>query len=99
MAVTTARSIAGAELRVDGTSTIPGATPPPDAPTQVVVYARTSPLPAPTGTEPGWIKVGSAAVDPTGAFSVRPSPAPAEAFAQYLVQTSRGTLVSRPLSR
>jgi hypothetical protein len=95
--VTTARSVAGAELRVDGTSTIPGAAPPPDAPTQVVVYARTSPLPDPTGTEPGWVKVGSAAVDPAGAFSVRSSPA--EAYVQYLVQTSRGTLVTGPLSR
>jgi hypothetical protein len=95
VAVTTARSVAGAELRVDGTSTIPGVTPPPDAPTQVVVYPRTSPLLGPTGTEPGWVKVGSAAVDPVGAFSVRSSPA--EAYAQYLVQTSRGTLVTGPL--
>jgi hypothetical protein len=96
VAVTTARSVAG-ELRVDGTSTIPGATPPPDAPTQVVVYARTSPVPDPTGTEPGWVKVGSAAVDATGAFSVRPSPAADVAYVQYLVQTSRGTLLSGPL--
>jgi hypothetical protein len=96
VAVTTARSVAG-ELRVDGTSTIPGATPPPDAPTQVVVYARTSPVPDPTGTEPGWVKVGSAAVDATGAFSVRPSPAPDVAYVQYLMQTSRGTLLSGPL--
>jgi hypothetical protein len=95
--VTTARSVAGAELRVDGTSTIPGAAPPPDGPTQVVVYARTAPLPDPTGTEPGWVKVGSAAVDPTGAFSVRTTPA--ETFVQYLVQTSRGTLVTGSLGR
>ena len=94
--VTTARSVAGTELRVDGTSTIPGAAPPPDAPTQVVVYARTTPLPDPTGTEPGWVKVGSAAVDPTAAFSVRSSPA--EAYVQYLAQTSRGTLVAGPLN-
>jgi hypothetical protein len=98
VAVTTARSVAGAELRVDGTSTIPGATPPPDAPTQVVVYARTNPVPDPTGTEPGWVKVGSAVVDPAGAFSVRPVPAPDVAHVQYLVQTSRGTLVSGPLA-
>jgi hypothetical protein len=95
--VTTARSIAGSELRVEGTSTIPGATPAPDAPTQVVVYARTDAVPDPAGTEPGWVKVGSAAVDPTGAFSVRASPAPDAANAQYLVQTSRGTLVTGPL--
>ena len=93
VAVTTARSVAG-ELRVDGTSTIPGATPPPDAPTQVVVYARTSPVSDPTGTEPGWVKIGSAAVDPAGAFSVRPSPAPDVAYVQYLMQTSRGTLLT-----
>ena len=96
VAVTTARSVAG-ELRVDGTSTIPGATPPPDAPTQVVVYARTSPVSDPTGTEPGWVKIGSAAVDAAGAFSVRPSPAPDVAYVQYLMQTSRGTLLTGPL--
>ena len=95
--VSTARSVGGAELRVDGTSTIRGVTPPPDAPTQVVVYARANPVPGPTGTEPGWVKIGSAAVDPAGAFSVRSSPA--EAYAQYLVQTSRGTFVTGPLSR
>jgi hypothetical protein len=97
LAVTTARSVAGVELRVDGTSTIPGATSTPDAPTQVVVYARTNPVPDPTGTEPGWVKVGSAAADPAGAFSVRAVPVPDVAYVQYLVQTSRGTLVSGPL--
>jgi hypothetical protein len=96
--VTAARSVAGSELRVDGTSTIAGATPAPDAPTQVVVYARTDAVPDPTGTEPGWVKVGSAAVDPAGAFSVRANPAPDVAHAQYLVQTSRGTLVTGPLA-
>jgi hypothetical protein len=99
VAVSAARSVAGSELRVDGTSTIPGATPAPDAPTQVVVYARADAVPDPTGTEHGWVKVGSAAVDPTGAFSVRASPAPDEAYAQYLVQTSRGTRLSGSLGR
>jgi hypothetical protein len=97
VAVTTARSVAGAELRVDGTSTMPGVTVAPDPPTQVVVYARTSAVPEPTGTEPGWVKVGSAAVDPAGGFSVRPVPAPDVAYVQYLLQTSRGTLISGPL--
>lgn len=86
VAVTTARSVAG-ELRVDGTSTLLGTEP--DAPTQVVVYARADRVPDPTGMEPGWVNVGSAAVDAGGAFSVRA--ARAESFAQYLVQTSRGT--------
>jgi len=94
LAVTTARSVAGSELRIEGTSTVPGTTPAPDAPTQVVVYAHTAPLPDPTGTEPGWVKVGSAAVDSAGEFSVRATPAPATTYAQYLVQTSRGTSVT-----
>jgi hypothetical protein len=90
--VTTARSGAG-ELRVEGMSTIPG-TAPPDAPTQVVVYARADSLPDPTGTEPGWVKIGSTAVGAAGGFSVRPSPSPDVAYVQYLVQTSRGSTVS-----
>ncbi len=97
--VSTARSVGGAELRVDGTSTTRGVTPPPDAPTQVVVYARANPVPGPTGTEPGWVKIGSAAVDPAGAFSVRPVPPPDATHVQYLVQTSRGTLVSGTFDR
>jgi len=99
VAVTTARSRAGSDLRVDGTSTIPGAGLVLTPPTQVVVYARTNTINSPTGLEPGWVKIGSAAVDTTGAFSVRPRPAPAPAYAQYLVQTSRGTQVVGALTR
>ncbi len=61
------------------------------------MYARTNTVTNPTGTEPGWVKIGSAAVDTTGAFSVRPSPAPDVAYVQYLMQTSRGTQVTGPL--
>ena len=63
--VTTARSIAG-ELRVEGASTIPGAAPPPDAPTQLVVYARTSGCP----TRPAPSRAGSRSVPPR---STRPA--------------------------
>jgi hypothetical protein len=45
------------------------------------------------------VKIGSAAVDTTGAFSVRPRPAPNVAYVQYLVQTSRGTQVAGALGR
>ena len=38
-----------------------------------------------------------AAVDPAGAVSVRPTPAPDVAYVQYLMQTSRGTLLTGPL--
>jgi hypothetical protein len=99
VAVTTARSRAGQDLRVDGTSTIPGAGLILTPPTQVVVYARTNAVNNPTGLETGWVKIGSAAVDTTGAFSVRPRPAPNVAYVQYLVQTSRGTQVAGALGR
>ena len=99
VAVTTARSRAGQDLRVDGTSTIPGAGLILTPPTQVVVYARTTTVNNPTGLEAGWVKIGSAAVDTTGAFSVRPRPAPNVAYVQYLVQTSRGTQVAGALGR
>lgn len=99
VAVTTARSRAGQDMRVDGTSTIPGAGLILTPPTQVVVYARTNTVNNPTGLEAGWVKIGSAAVDTTGAFSVRPRPAPTVAYVQYLVQTSRGTQVAGVLGR
>jgi hypothetical protein len=90
--VTTARSRAGSDLRVDGTSTIPGAGLVLSPPTQVVVYAQTSAA-AP------WVRIGTSPVDTTGAFSVRPKPAPATAYANYRVQTSRGTEVTGTLTR
>jgi len=99
VAVSTSRSRAGAELEVAGTSTIPGVDPTLAPPTQVVVYARPDLVDDPTGLEQGWIKVGSAAVDATGAFSVRQRPSSNVAYAQYLVQTSRGTQVSGALGR
>jgi hypothetical protein len=99
VAVSTARSRAGAELQVAGTSTIPGVDPTLAPPTQVVVYARPNLVDDPTGLEQGWVKVGSAAVDATGAFSVRQRPASNVAYVQYLVQTSRGTQVSAALGR
>jgi hypothetical protein len=97
--VTTARTQAGSDLQVGGTSTIPGAGQPPAPPTQVVVYARSDFVDDPSGLEPGWLKVGSAAVDTTGAFSVRARPASDTTYVQYLVQTSRGTQVSGALGR
>jgi hypothetical protein len=90
--VSTARSRAGSDLRVDGTSTIPGAGLVLSPPTQVVVYAQTSAA-AP------WVRIGTSPVDTTGAFSVRPKPAPATAYANYRVQTSRGTEVTGTLTR
>ena len=99
VAVSTARSRAGAELQVAGTSTISGMDPTLAPPTQVVVYARPNLVDDPTGLEQGWVKVGSAAVDATGAFSVRQRPASNVAYVQYLVQTSRGTQVAGALSR
>ncbi len=99
VAVSTARSRAGAELQVAGTSTIPGMDPTLAPPTQVVVYARPDLVDDPTGLEQGWVKVGSAAVDATGAFSVRQRPASNVTYVQYLVQTSRGTQVSGALGR
>jgi hypothetical protein len=99
VAVSTARSRAGAELQVAGTSTISGMDPTLAPPTQVVVYARPNLVDDPTGLEQGWVKVGSAAVDATGAFSVRQRPASNVAYVQYLVQTSRGTQVSGALGR
>jgi hypothetical protein len=99
VAVSTARSRAGAELQVAGTSTIPGVDPTLAPPTQVVVYARPNLVDDPTGLEHGWVKVGSAAADATGAFSVRQRPASNVAYVQYLVQTSRGTQVSGALGR
>jgi hypothetical protein len=68
-------------------------------PTQVVVYARPNLVDDPTGLEQGWVKVGSAAVDATGAFTVRQRPASNVTYVQYLVQTSRGTQVSGALGR
>jgi hypothetical protein len=99
VAVSTARSRAGSELQVAGTSTIPGVGPELAPPTQVVVYARPNLVDDPTGLEQGWVKIGSAAVDATGAFSVRQRPASNVAYVQYLVQTSRGTQVAGALSR
>jgi hypothetical protein len=99
VAVSTARSRAGAELQVAGTSTIPGVDPTLAPPTQVVVYARPDLVDDPTGLEQGWVKVGSAAVDATGAFTVRQRPASNVTYVQYLVQTSRGTQVSAALGR
>jgi hypothetical protein len=99
VAVSTARSRAGAELQVAGTSTIPGVDPTLAPPTQVVVYARPDLVDDPTGLEQGWVKVGSAAVDATGAFTVRQRPASNVTYVQYLVQTSRGTQVSGALGR
>jgi hypothetical protein len=99
VAVSTARSRAGAELQVAGTSTISGVDPTLVPPTQVVVYARPNLVDDPTGLEQGWVKVGSAAVDATGAFTVRQRPASNVAYVQYLVQTSRGTQVAGALSR
>jgi hypothetical protein len=99
VAVTTARSRAGSDLRVDGTSTSPGAGLILTPATQAVVYARTTTVANPTGAEAGWVKIGSAAVDTTGAFSVRPRPAPNVTYVQYLVQTSRGTQVTGALAR
>jgi hypothetical protein len=99
VAVSTARSRAGSELQVAGTSTIPDVDPALAPPTQVVVYARPNTVDDPTGLEHGWVKVGSAAVDATGAFSVRQRPASNIAYVQYLVQTSRGTQVAGALSR
>jgi hypothetical protein len=99
VAVSTARSRAGAELQVAGTSTISGMDPTLAPPTQVVVYARPNLVDEPTGLEHGWVKVGSAAVDATGAFTVRQRPASNVTYVQYLVQTSRGTQVSGALGR
>jgi hypothetical protein len=91
--VATARSRGGSDLRVDGTSTVPGAGLILNPPTQVVVYAR--------GTANGgaWVKIGSATVDSTGAFSVRPRPAPAATYVNYKVQTSRGTEATGAFTR
>lgn len=96
VAVTTARSLAG-ELQVDGTSALPPTTSAADTPTHVVVYARADRVPDPTGMEPGWVNVGSAVVDDASTFAVRANPA--ETYAQYLVQTSRGSQVTGSFRR
>lgn len=92
-AVTAARYRPGSDLRVDGTSTIAGAGLVLTPPTQVVLWAK-----GPAATDP-WVKIGSAAVDTTGAWSVRPRPAPTANYTQYLAQSSRGGSLTGALAR
>ncbi|MFD1533238.1 hypothetical protein [Pseudonocardia aurantiaca] len=83
--ITNARSRAGSDLRVAGTSTLNGQASVTPA-TQIVVYARTSATAA-------WVKIGTSPVDAAGAWDVRPRPAPNVTYTQYQVQTSRGSTV------
>jgi hypothetical protein len=91
--VTAARYRPGSDLRVDGTSTIQGAGLVLTPPTQVVLWVK-----GPATGDP-WVKMGSAAVDTTGAWSVRPRPAPTANYTQYLVQSSRGGSLTGTLAR
>ena len=85
VAVTTSRHRLGTELRIDGTSTLPGATGTLTPATSVVVY----------DTTPGRAvrKLGNAAVDTLGNWSLKQRPGPTTQVRNVTVQSTRGGTV------
>ena len=90
VAITTARHRRGNELRIDGTSTLPGATGVLTPATSVVVY-DTTPGRAVT-------KLGNAQVDTLGNWSLKQKPGPTQQITKVLVQSTRGGTAEPPVT-
>jgi hypothetical protein len=82
VAITTARHRLGTELRIDGTSAVPGATGPLTPGTAVVVYDTTAGRAV--------TKLGNVQVDNLGNWSLKLRPGPRSQVGRVLIQSTRG---------
>jgi hypothetical protein len=90
VAITTARHRLGTELRIDGTSTVPGATGPLTPGTSVVVYDTTAGRAV--------TKLGNVQVDNLGNWSLKLKPGPRSQVSRVLVQSTRGGTAESPVT-
>ena len=91
VAITTARHRLGSELRIDGTSTVPGATGTLTPATSVVVYDNTAGRAV--------TKLGNAQVDTLGNWSLKLKPGPTRQVSSVLAQSTRGGTASSAVAR